>query len=117
MAGSLAGRPLLVMAESSARAASLDALLSGPQVAFPLRYVICPGDGDWVGALRHAAAESTWLALMHNGRDTLIPGPDYARPGQHACREEPLSLLEDALAMAGWTCYRQEALVDLWRHP
>lgn len=114
MANALAGRPLLVMTESSEQVSSMDALLTGPRMAFPLSYVICPADGNWIKAFRELAATSNWLAFVHNGRETLIPGPEYARPGHHTCSAVPIRNLEAALADAGWTRYRRHNLVDLW---
>jgi hypothetical protein len=113
---SLNGRPLLVMAESSEKVASLDALLTGPQIAFPLRYVICPDDGNWPKAFRHLAGESNWLAFVHNEQDTMIPGPEYERPGDHRCAEVPTLVLETALSSAGWTQYRINQYVNLWTY-
>jgi len=117
MAGSLAGRPLLVITESSLAVSSMDALLPGPEAAFPLQYVMCPADGDWSRDLQFAANRSNWLALIHNGRATINPGPEFARPGAPRCPDMPTRDLAAELAGAGWTPYRQNAYVDLWSHP
>jgi len=115
VAKSLGGRPLLVMTESSTNVSSMDALLTGPEIAFPLNYLVCPADGDWLKSLRNAAAKPGWLALVHNGRNSINPGPDFERPGFHTCSEVPISLVEDALRSAGWTRYRNNRFVDLWK--
>ena len=95
----------------------MDALLPGPEVAFPLQYVMCPTDGDWSRAVRLAANRSNWLALIHNDRATINPGPEFARPGAPRCPDMPTRDLAAELAGAGWVPYRQNAYVDLWRHP
>jgi len=98
---------------------SLDALLVGPGINYPLSYIICPADGDWDKALRNAALKSNWLAIVHKGGKTMLTGPTYwHRPGSHVCPEEvSTQVLEDALKRAGWRLYRHNQLVDLWRIP
>lgn len=116
IAVSLAGRPLLVMAESSAETSSMDALLVGPQPAFPLAYVMCPPGGDWPAMLEQAARRSPWLALVHHGRPTLNPGPQFPRPGEDTCPGLSVRQVEEALEQAGWRLFRNNPVVDLWRH-
>ncbi|MBI5447052.1 MAG: hypothetical protein HY900_38275 [Deltaproteobacteria bacterium] len=110
VARTLSGRPLLVLTEGE-----LEALLVGPEVAFPIRYLICPTDGDWDRELRAASSRSEWLAFVHAGRDSLTPGPEWSRPGVHACGQTSRAVLERALWKVGWTRYRSGDKVDLWR--
>jgi hypothetical protein len=117
IAKSLAGRPLLVITESSYRVSSMDALLPGPGEAFRLRYVVCPPSGDWVDELRRRSGQSNRLALIHNGRNSLMPGLEFPRPGSACCPEIPRALLEEALVAGGWSRYREGRFVDLWLHP
>ena len=105
----LDGRPLLVIS-----AGQLGALLVDTNIEFPLRYVICPADGNWERLLRRVAGKSHWLALVHNGEKTIVPGPIWERPGSHACAAMQTSLLEDKLSAAGWRRYRSNTKVDLW---
>ena len=114
MATSLNGQPLLVMTESSEQVSSMDALLPGPQMAFPLRYILCPADGDWAENFLRLSGQSNWLAFVHNERASLTPGPEHARPGEHPCAAVPTQVLETALAKAGWTQYQNNRFVDLW---
>jgi hypothetical protein len=115
IAASLEGRPLLIVTESSTNLSSMDALLTGPQIAFPIKYLVCPDDGDWVKNLSSYAGGPNWLALVHNGRNSIIPGPDFERPGVHACSEVPIGLVQEALRSAGWTRYRNGKYVDFWK--
>jgi hypothetical protein len=111
IAGTLAGRPLLVITNES-----LDALLVGTGIDYPLNYLICPADGDWEREMRKASLKSNWLALVHDGRKSMLTGPIWDRPGSHSCTEQvSTQQLEDALSRAGWQHYRRDQIVDLWR--
>jgi hypothetical protein len=111
IASTLAGRPLQVVTNES-----LDALLVGPRIEFPLSYLGCPSDGDWARQMREAAKTSNWLAVVHGGKESFLAGPTWHRPSFHACPEEvSKQRLEDALAGAGWQIYRHDSIVDLWQ--
>ena len=111
IARSLAGRPLQVITNES-----LDALLVGPEIDYPLSYIICPADGDWVQKLRKTARTSNWLAIVHGVFDTMLIGPaDWHRPGFPSCSRMSTRVLGEALTRAGWQPYRRGRLVDLWR--
>ncbi len=110
ISSTLKGRPLLVVTGGE-----LESLLLGPQITFPLRYVICPADGNWEKRLRVASHRSVWLALVHNGEKSIIPGPIWKRPTSHVCSEVSTHLLEDEFMKAGWTRYKSNDKVDLWR--
>jgi hypothetical protein len=105
----LGDAPLLVIAQES-----FDALLVGPDVAFSLKYLVCPEENDWKNELQRAAAESGWLAVYHGGADSLVPGPTWFRPGGKVCPSVSLPLLKDSLVAAGWVLYKNNNLADLW---
>lgn len=107
--GALGGRPLLVLTGDS-----MDALLAGPEVAYPLRYVIRPGDGNWGEELRAASRRSRWLAFVHEGRASLRPGPEFPTPEGAACPATSTEVLREELGRAGWTRSKAGRLVDLW---
>ena len=110
IAGTLKGRPLLVVTSDS-----LDALLVGPDIDFSLSYVICPANCDWGQILADAPVRSNWLAVVHHGQKSLRKDVEWDRPGFKACPEISKQVLEDALTLAGWRLYRQDSKVDLWR--
>ena len=113
IAGTLAGRPLHVITGDS-----LDALLAGPAISYPLNYVICPTDGNWEQELRRASGSSNWLAVVHGGQNSVHTGPaEWHRPGSHTCPEVSMQVMEEALTQAGWLLYRRNHLVDLWKTP
>jgi hypothetical protein len=106
----LAGAPLLVLSDGNV----CDALLAGPHLAFPMRYVTCPAGGDWVATFREAGLGSRFLAVNHLGRTEFVPGPTWSRPGTHACSRIPLVRIEESLSSAGWERIRREPAADLW---
>lgn len=111
IAQSLTGRPLHVITGET-----YDALLVGPNIEYPLDYIICPANGDWEQEFRNASLTSNWLAIVHAGKRSLMTGPaDWHRPGSYLCSEESLTVLENALTRSGWRLYKQDSLVDLWR--
>jgi hypothetical protein len=110
ISNTLNGHPLLVITEGE-----MEALLVGPEIAFPLSYVICPADGDWAKELRISSDKSHWLAFVHNGKKSIRPGPEWERPGFHSCSGISTQILEKELSSAGWTRYRSNHMVDLWR--
>jgi len=110
ISGTLSGRPLLVIKDES-----LEALLAGPDISFPLSYLTCPADGDWERELRNAALTSNWLAVVHNNQKSMQAGPDFNRPGFITCSEVSTRYLEDALTRAGWHLYRHNRIIDFWR--
>jgi hypothetical protein len=107
IAQSLTG-PLLVIAQES-----MDALLVGPEIRFPFEYVTCPADGDWTRELQRGQ----WLALIHNGTESLRTGLEWERPGLHSCPSTPVLELENSLVNAGWSSYKKGNIVDLWVRP
>lgn len=107
IAQSLTG-PLLVITEES-----MDALLVGPEIRFPIEYVTCPADGDWTRELQRGR----WLALVHNSKESLRTGLEWERPGLHSCPITPIHELEDSLGLAGWILYKKDDFVDLWERP
>jgi hypothetical protein len=112
IAKALSGRPLLVVTSGD----SLDALLAGPEIEYPLSYLICPADGNWEQEFRDAALTSNWLAVVHFGRSSIGTGPvAWHRPGSHTCPKFPVSVLEYALIRAGWSRHKQNPLVDVWK--
>ena len=112
IAQSLDGRPLLVIS------GDMDALLTGPEIEFPLQYLMCPADGDWDHELRDAATKSNWLAVVHNDQKTVFTAPTWHRPGFRTCTTPEVSTraLGKDLSRAGWHLYRHNHLVDLWKN-
>jgi hypothetical protein len=111
IANTLSGRPLQIITGDS-----MDALLTGPDIAYPLRYIICPANGDWNQELKRAALKSNWLAIVHGGKKSMPTGPaDWHRPGSYTCPEVSLQDLQGSLTNSGWRMYRHNPLVDLWR--
>ena len=109
IAHALDGRPLWVATQGS-----LDALIPGPEVAFPFRYFVCPADGDWARALERSGTEAPVLALVHGGRDQIRVGPDWPRPGSHACATVRVDEVRSALDRSGWRPWMANHLVDVW---
>jgi hypothetical protein len=112
IAGELAGAPLWAMSSHAP-----DALLAGPEVALHLRYLTCPRDGDWIGALRRASSDSRWIAVTHGEGPLVGTGPGWPRPGTHRCASVPLDELRDRLRAAGWEPRIRRQFLDVWRHP
>lgn len=109
----LKGSPLLVISGGE-----FDALLAGPDINFSLRYIDCPSDGDWNQEFRNASVNSNWLAIVHNGQKSILPGSVWHRPGSqtHSANSEvSMQALEDALTRSGWRLYRRKRIVDLWK--
>lgn len=113
IAATLHGRPLQVITNES-----LDALLLGPRIDYPMSYILCPYDGDWGSEFRKAALKSNCIVIVHGGRDPMTVGPaDWHRPGSHNCGQVWMHTMEEALRQAGWRLYRRDHLVDQWRMP
>ena len=111
IASSLASRPLLVIS------GDMDALLTGPDIDFPLQYLMCPPDGDWDHEIRAAASMSNWLAVVHNGENEVYVEAEWKRPGFRKCTDSALTtqVLNKELSDTGWKLYKHNPRVDLWR--
>jgi hypothetical protein len=111
IAESLHGRPLQVITDDS-----LDALLVGPDISFPLRYIVFPAHGDWSNTLTTIGTTSNWLAVVHGGKKLILMGTEWDRPKEaDLCHDISLKELEQVLQESGWQRYRQNQLVDLWK--
>jgi hypothetical protein len=110
IATSLNGQPLLVITDNT-----LDALLVGPDIDYHLSYIICPEDGDWQKELQKASIRSNWLALVHNGEQTMRAGSEWKRPGSHACSEfVSIQRINNSLRQTGWKLYKSSNNLTLW---
>ena len=111
VAGTLKGRPLLAIAHPYD---SLDALLVGPTIEYPLAYLSCLADENWQREFHKASLRSNWLVIVHDGKESMM-GPTWHRPGVHAYSDVSNQALENALTETGWQPYRRNRHVDLWR--
>jgi hypothetical protein len=109
IANSLSGRPLQLITY-----VSLDALLPGPEMAFPLSYIVFPKGGDWQLLLSNASRTSNWLAVVHGGMNS-VQVPDRPLPEINGFQNVALPMIEKSLIDTGWHLYRRNHLVAVWQ--
>jgi len=114
LANDLNGEPLLVISESG----TLDALISGPEIAFKYKYIVCPGDGGWEQTLKRVHKLSTKLVVLQLGNENFIPGPLWSSLDVQLCPNYSDGDIQMALVNSGWKfSYRKDLYngkLELW---
>jgi hypothetical protein len=103
----LGGAPLWLLS-----AGSLDALVPGPEVAFPFRYLVCPADGDWPAAIARATAESPGVALLHVNEDDVTAAPPS--PRGPPCPPLAVERAREALKLSGLARHAAHPSLEIW---
>jgi hypothetical protein len=109
IAKSLNGRPLQIITSDS-----LDALLVGQNISYPMKYIVEPDNGDWQHELMEAGGISNWLAVVHDGKGAIPLAENCNRPNMIFPKEVSMKKLESALQYSGWQLYRHGSIIDLW---